>query len=346
MSAPMFGLPSAYGRFALLQHMPKTILSVLCRTVMPACALLLCAACGKLLGSAVPPDVLATCVATSTGQVTIPSDHTVGDLLTFFKDRGEIAWEPSSGRSGIIRMVRVDPLNGKRTTIALELTELPADPNKPACTSGMSLIDRMDADGNVVTGIEAQMLILGLLSKAPKAAEAATAPEPMRIPPANDAPPPVAAANDQLIDGCYHLESCGYSRVLNVETVRTEGGERLLKATVEHGTVSNPSGAPDDRQRINWSGSPSTLYAFCSTRLPAVISSDGGPYMAEEFDFAGSGISGVQQNNANIYQALCHGIYDNSLAGMAASLGYQPLAEEGGRGQFIVASPEALFVAR
>lgn len=105
----------------------------------------------------------------------------------------------------------------------------------------------------------------------------ASSSEPMPMPPANDAPPPVAAASDQLIDGCYHLESCGYSRVLNVETVRAEGGERLLKATVEHGMVSNASGAPDDRQRINWSGSSSTLYAFCSTRAPAVISSDGGP---------------------------------------------------------------------
>ena len=171
--------------------------------------------------------------------------------------------------------------------------------------------------------------------------------EPMLMPPANDAPSPMATGTGEaLIDGCYHLESCGYSRVLNVETVRAEGSERLLKASIEHGTVSNASGSPDDRQRISWSGSSSTLYAFCSTRIPAIISSHGGPYMAEEFDFAGRGISGVQQNNANIYQALCHGIYDNSLAGMAASLGYQPLAEEGGRGQFIVASPEALFVAR
>lgn len=342
----MFGLPPTQARLASLRHMLTAIMPTRWRMLLPVCALLLCASCGKLLGSDVPHDVLATCVATSTGQLTVPSDHTVGDLLSLFKDRGDIAWEPGSGRSGIVRMVRVDPLNGKRTTIALELTELPADPNKPACAAGMSLINRMEADGNILVGIKAQMLILGMLSKAPKAAEAATTPEPMRIPPANDAPPPVAAASDQLIDGCYHLESCGYSRVLNVETVRAEGGERLLKAMVEHGTVSNASGSPYDRERISWSGSSSTLYAFCSTRTPAIISSHGGPYMAEEFDFAGSGISGVQQNNANIYQALCHGIYDNSLAGMAASLGYQPLAEEGGRGQFIVASPEALFVAR
>lgn len=342
MSARTNSLPLAHKRPASLRHLLRAVLSARLPMLIPALALLLCASCGKLLGSDVPADVMATCVATSTGQVTVPSDHTVSDLLAFFKDRGDIAWEPGSGRSGIIRMVRVDPINGKRTTIALELTELPADPNRPACASGVSLIDRMEADGNVVTGIDAQMLILGLLSKAPKTAEQ-SAPEPMRIPPANDAPPPVAAASGQLIDGCYHLESCGYSRVLDVEAVKAEGGERLLKASIEHGNVNDASGTPDDRQRISWSGSPSTIYAFCSTRSPAIISSDSGPYMAEEFDFAGSGISGVQQDNANIYQALCHGIYDNSLASMAASLGYQPLADEGGRGQFIVASPEALF---
>lgn len=346
MSARTCGLPSAYGRSAVLRHMPKTILSVLWRTVMPSCALLLCAACGKLLGAAVPAEVLDTCVATSTGYHTVPGDHKVQDLITLLQAKADISWEPAGGRSGILRARISDQLNGKMLTMAFEVTEQPADPDKPVCASGMSLINRLDVNGEVLVGYEAQVIVLNMLARAPKAAEAATTLEPMRIPPANDAPPPIAAASDQLIDGCYHLESCGYSSVLNVETVRAEGGERLLKATIEHGTVSNPSGSPDDRQRISWSGASSTLYAFCSTRAPAIISSNDGPYMAEEFDFAGSGISGVQQNNANIYQALCHGIYDNSLAGMAASLGYQPLAEEGGRGQFIVASPEALFVAR
>jgi hypothetical protein len=181
-------------------------------------------------------------------------------------------------------------------------------------------------------------------SKGAEADTQASTPAPMLMPPATDAPAltPIPATG-QLIDGCYHLDSCTYSKVLNVETVKAQGSDRLLRASIEHGEVGDPTGTPSDEQRVSWSGTPSTIYAFCSTRSPTIISSNGGPYMAEEFDFAGSGIPGVQQNNANIYQALCHGIYDNSLASKAASLGYQPLTEEGGRGQFIVASPEALF---
>ncbi|BBF68393.1 hypothetical protein [Sphingomonas bisphenolicum] len=168
-------------------------------------------------------------------------------------------------------------------------------------------------------------------------------PTPMPMPPATNAPAPTIATTDQLIDGCYHLDSCTYSRALEVETVKEQGGDRLLRALIENGEVSDAAGSPDDLQRIRWSGASSTIYAFCSARSPAIIWSNGGPYMAEEFDFAGGGIPGAQQNNANIYQALCHGIYDNSLSDRAASLGYRPLAETGGRGQFIVASPEALF---
>lgn len=241
-------------------------------------------------------------------------------------------------------MRRTDQLNGKVTTVSFELTEQPGDPAKPACASGMSLINRMEGDGNVLEGYVAQTMLLGMLKVIPKAAGQESAAQPMLMPPASNAPAPTSAATDQLIDGCHHLDSCSYSRVLGVETVKAQGGERLLRASIENGEVSDATGSRDDQQRMSWNGRPSTIYAFCSTRSPAIISSNGGPYMAEEFDFAGSGISGVQQNNANIYQALCHGIYDNSLTSKAASLGYQPLTEEGGRGQFIVASPEALFV--
>ncbi|QGP79589.1 hypothetical protein [Sphingobium sp. CAP-1] len=313
------------------------------RASIAALCLLICASCGQFMGSTIPAEVLATCVATSTGYATIPSSHTVQDLVALLQERSSISWEGGTGRSGIIRLRGVDKLSGKVATMAFELTEQPADSENPACASGMSLINRMEGNGVVATGIETQMVVLGLLEKAPKKATQQSAGPPMRFPPATDAPAPTNAATDQLIDGCYHLDSCAYSKVLNVETVKEQGGDRLLRASIEHGEVSNATGSAEDQQRINWSGAPSTVYAFCSTRSPAIVMSQGSSYLAEEFDFADDGIAGVQQKNANIYQALCHGIYDNSLTDRAASLGYQPLAEEGGRGQFIVASPEALF---
>lgn len=344
MSGLLHGLSSAQRRPISWRLSRVTIVPASIRALAATCCLLLCASCGKLLGSEIPADVLATCIATSTGQQTVPSDYTVKDLVGLFEDRGQISWEPEGDRSGIIRMRRTDKLNSKVTPVAFELTEQPGDPDRPACASGMSLINRMEGDGNVLEGHEAQTMLLGMLKVIPKVAGQESAAEPILVPPVSNAPAPTSAATNQLIDGCYHLNSCSYSKVLGIETVKAQGGERLLRASIEHGEVNDASGTTDDQQRIGWSGTPSTIYAFCSTRSPTIISSNGGPYMAEEFDFAGSGILGVQQNNANIYQALCHGIYDNSLGSKAASLGYQPLTEEGGRGQFIVASPEALFV--
>lgn len=168
--------------------------------------------------------------------------------------------------------------------------------------------------------------------------------EPMLMPPANDAPAPLATGSGEaLIDGCYHLDSCSYSRLLSVATIKQRGGERLLRASIEHGEVSDATGADADRQRINWSGSPTTIYALCSTKSPLIAWAQGDSTMAEEFDFAGAGIAGAQQNDANLYQALCHDIYDNSLATQAASFGYRPLTPEGGRGEFAVDDPEQLL---
>lgn len=49
----------------------------------------------------------------------------------------------------------------------------------------------------------------------------------------------------------------------------------------------------------------------------------------------------MQQDDANIYQALCHGFYNNELADKAAELGYKPLPD-GGRGQFEIDTPDQL----
>lgn len=316
------------------------------RRSLPYRLLLLClltlSACDDLMGSEVPQEVLATCVATSTGDVTVPSDVSVRDLMDTLQRRNPtLNWDATGGRSGIVRMRNTDRLTGKLSTLSLELTEMPAQPEPEACASGMSLINRVEGDGNIVTGIEAQTLILGILQKIRGEAAAGKKAEPepvMATPPSQ----PQANVPSQLIDGCYHLDACSYSKLLSVETIKEQGGERLLRASLQRGDVSDASGSPADMQRIRWNEAPVTIYAFCSTRSPVIAWREDSSYLVQEFDFAGGGVAGVQQNDADIYQALCHNIYDNSLTQSASSLGYQPL-QDGGRGQFTINNPAELF---
>ena len=149
----------------------------------------------------------------------------------------------------------------------------------------------------------------------------------------------------QPIDACYRLESCTYWKVISVARIRQEGSSRLLKALLQPGEVKNPAGTPEDNKRIVWSGSPKTIYAYCSTSAPRIAWQVGAKYAAEEFDFAGEGISGVQQNSANVYQAICHGFYNNELVDKAKSLGYNPLPD-GGLSEFEIDSPVQLATSQ
>ena len=151
------------------------------------------------------------------------------------------------------------------------------------------------------------------------------------------------ASGNALISSCYHLESCGYWKILNVASERQEGEVRLLKASLEYGEVKNATGSADDEKRVQWSKSPDTIYALCSTSSPVIAwKTDEGKYQAEEFDFGGNGISGVQADNAMVYQALCHDFFNNQLSEEASALGYKPLPD-GGRGQFEINTPDQLF---
>lgn len=146
-----------------------------------------------------------------------------------------------------------------------------------------------------------------------------------------------------LIDSCYHLDSCGFGKLLETNVVDRRGDDKLVKALVQWGEVENPTGTDSDESRIKWSSEKDVVYALCSKEHPSIAFRDGEKFLAEEFDFVGeTGISGVQQNNANVYQALCHGFFANELADRATSLGYKPV-QDGGRGQFEVNSPEELF---
>lgn len=147
---------------------------------------------------------------------------------------------------------------------------------------------------------------------------------------------------NEPINACYHLESCNYWRIASLSTVWKIDGSRLVRASLQPGEVKNPAGTPEDDKHIVWGGAPKTFYAYCSTTAPRIAWQDGAKYVAEDFDFAGEdGIPGVQQDDANIYQALCHGFFNNELADKAASLGYKPLPD-GARGQVEIDTPDQL----
>lgn len=156
------------------------------------------------------------------------------------------------------------------------------------------------------------------------------------------AAPHTVATKRPLISACYHLESCNVWRLLDIGTVKQEQGKRLVKASLQLGDVRNSEASEQDEKNVTWQAGADTFYALCSTSTPLIAWEQDGKYTAEEFDFGGEGVPGVQQDNANIYGALCHGFYKGELAEKARSLGYRPL-KDGGRGQFEIDSPKQLL---
>ncbi|KTR84392.1 hypothetical protein NS277_04295 [Novosphingobium barchaimii] len=147
----------------------------------------------------------------------------------------------------------------------------------------------------------------------------------------------------QLISGCYHLDSCMYWKVLDSTALRQGPDWRLVQAALQVGTVADAAGTAADEKQIVWQdGRPDTYAALCSTTTPTLAWPSGTEYIAEEFDFGGGGVPGVQQDHANIYQALCHGFLADGLADEASGRGYSALPD-GGRGQYELANLDELI---
>jgi hypothetical protein len=147
----------------------------------------------------------------------------------------------------------------------------------------------------------------------------------------------------QLINGCYHLESCTYWEVADTSVLRRGPNWRLVQATLQVGNVADPVGSAADEDHVVWQEYRLNTYiALCSATAPTLAWPSGYGYAAEEFDFGGAGVPGVQQDHANIYQALCHGFYANELVERASAMGYAALPD-GGRDQYEVASLDDLI---
>lgn len=148
-----------------------------------------------------------------------------------------------------------------------------------------------------------------------------------------------SVASGQLIDGCYHLDSCSFSRIVRQTTLVSSASERLIEASLLDSVERSVRSAPKERDLV-WERQPRKIYAVCSPRRPTLIFEYQGAWLAEEFDL--TDVPGVVQNNANTYQALCHGAFANEVANDPARYGYTPL-QDGGRGQFNVSSPKSYF---
>lgn len=96
-------------------------------------------------------------------------------------------WEPDGGGGGIIRAVQHDPLTGKTTTLAMEVSPKPGSNDFPSCSRGVTLVSRMQVDGQLMDGFELDDSLLSLIEQA-RAARPQVAPAPAR--PALSAQPP------------------------------------------------------------------------------------------------------------------------------------------------------------
>ena len=157
---------------------------------------------------------------------------------------------------------------------------------------------------------------------------------------AQKATPASSDNKPSIIDSCYHLDSCGAWKLVQMDLVRQRGDERLLKAQLQWGDVADPVGNESDWDRIKWSERREPFYVLCSKRRPSIAFRDASAWMATEFDFSAD-IPGVEEDDAAIYGALCHGLFNGEFDQVSTQLGYQSLA--GGSQQYKLANPEDLL---
>lgn len=149
-----------------------------------------------------------------------------------------------------------------------------------------------------------------------------------------------AAAEEPLIDACYHFDSCSKLRILRQSQVAVEGRERLVKASLLLGTIPYTPGDDEPKGSIQWERQRKPYFALCSPARPMLVFPIGSRWIAHTFDFVG-GIPGADQDLASIYQALCHGFFSNELEANPRSFGY--LANDEGGDEFEIGSPLRLL---
>jgi hypothetical protein len=155
--------------------------------------------------------------------------------------------------------------------------------------------------------------------------------------------PPTTNGTEALtapfVSACYHLDNCGYGKILSKSIIAKKNEERLLKASIRWGDVSHAKGNETDLKNIKWNRTD-TVYALCSSTQPRIAFTINGKMLAEEIDM--TDVPGVIQNSADLYQALCHKKFSNEIVNNPSAFGYSSIPD-GGRGQYDISKPADLF---
>lgn len=97
---------------------------------------------------------------------------------------------------------------------------------------------------------------------------------------------------------------------------------------------------PETAADIQWSGKIEKLFVLCSKQMPAVAWPAAQGIEGETFEFGGTGVPGVQEDNAHCTTRCVTRVIQAGVA-MLAGLGYLPLP--GGGAQFQIRRPEELL---
>ena len=143
----------------------------------------------------IPSAILRGCPADLhlAGHVATLADLPFSALLDVVQARNfTTGWEPGENGGGIIRAVRNDALTGKTTTLSFEVAPLPGRNHYPSCADGVTLVSRMEVDGQLMDGYEIEDALLGFVEHANTSGpHAAVTPSRVALP-APQATPPLA----------------------------------------------------------------------------------------------------------------------------------------------------------
>jgi hypothetical protein len=156
------------------------------------------------------------------------------------------------------------------------------------------------------------------------------------------APLAVSAADSFVIKGRCHMGGCGFTEVVATKEIRSNSIGSLIEVSGRGEYVEAP--LVDDEPQWDkikvpkFRGEIGKSWVFCSTKTPATISFDD---ESKNFyvDMLSPGnpkaIFGYNTSSHLYYWGICHGelidetaLYDDSLNGKAAAMGYRKLPED------------------
>lgn len=146
------------------------------------------------------------------------------------------------------------------------------------------------------------------------------------------------------IGRCF-MGGCGWYQIRSFDVVRETEQGALIRLDMRDGSSRRRGDAASPRSSrgvdIDWGEYEKDEYVFCSSRLPAMISTaeGGGGWEALRLDLTMS--SGATEYITNVYGHVCHPDGELNSEGAAERLGYRRY--EGQDHTIRLSAPEAIF---